>query len=93
MHCTPEQDTTTKISKIDFENREETWAIGFNNLPYSQCSSFYQGGTIMSSFFEDGTLEPFHEAISISVTFKFYLFYICNHMLLNNYVDLWQKSC
>ena len=42
----------------------------------------------MSSFFEDGSLEPFHEAISISSTFKFYLFYICNHVLLNNYNDL-----
>ena len=70
MTCSAEEDIASTFGDIDIENSQETWAFGYNDLPYGQCSSFYQGGSIMSSFFEDGIQERFCKSESNSTTFN-----------------------
>ena len=54
-----------KKSKIYYESAEESWAVAYKELSYSQSSS---SSSVMSSFFQDGMQEPFQESVSLSLT-------------------------
>ena len=54
-----------KKSEIYYESAEESWAVAYKELSYSQSSS---SSSAMSSFFQDGMQEPFQESVSFSLT-------------------------
>ena len=65
MHRESEEDTSSQKSEIYPESAEESWAVAYKELSYSQSSS---SSSVMSSFFEDGMQEPFQESVSLSLT-------------------------
>ena len=65
MHLESEEDTSSQKSEIYFESAEESWAVAYKELSYSQSSS---SSSVMSSFFQDGMQEPFQESVSLSLT-------------------------
>ena len=65
MHLESEEDTSSQKSEIYFKGAEESWAVAYKELSYSQSSS---SSSVMSSFFQDGMQEPFQELVSLSLT-------------------------
>ena len=66
MHHESEEDTSSQKSEINPESAEESWAVAYKELSYSQSSS--SSSSVMSSFFQDGMQEPFQESVSLSLT-------------------------
>ena len=65
MHRESEEDWSSQKSKIYSESAEESWAVAYKELSYSQHST---SSSVMSSFFQDGMQEPFQELVSLSLT-------------------------
>ena len=89
LHLESEEDTSSQKSEISFESAEESWAVAYKELSYSQSSS---SSSIMSSFFQDGMQEPFQELVSLSLTSLSLYFIALNQLRIYFQLEKLAKS-
>ena len=90
MHRESEDDMSCQKSEIYPESAEESWAIAYKELSYSQSSS--SSSSVMSSFFPRWDARTFSRIGTSFTYFTFALLYCFNHFRIYFQLEKLAKS-